>query len=80
LHSGQTSHPIRFASSKELAAWLADQAKCSGVPHGKIIGDQLEAARASGGSSKRFMRLAGGTRPRRPRGRQGMLAFVEGIL
>ena len=43
--------------TKDLADWLEETARKSGIPQGKIIRDQLERAKAQGGKS--FMRLAG---------------------
>jgi hypothetical protein len=43
--------------TKELADWLAEQARRTGVSQGKLIRDQLEQARAA--ADKPFMRLAG---------------------
>jgi len=52
------SHTISVRLSKELAAWLEEMAAKSGVSQGKIIRDQLEKAKAAGGSQS-FLRLAG---------------------
>jgi hypothetical protein len=46
---------------KELAAWLEQAAKQSGVPKGRIVREQLERAR-DGGKEPSFMRLAGSVR------------------
>ncbi len=43
---------------KDLAAWLDEAAKRSGVPRGRIVREQLEKAR-DGGLQPTFMRLAG---------------------
>jgi hypothetical protein len=43
---------------KDLAAWLDEAAKRSGVPRGRIVREQLEKARDHG-SQPSFMRLAG---------------------
>lgn len=51
---GQT---ITVRLTKELADWLAEQARRTGVSQGKLIREQLESARAASG--KPFMRLAG---------------------
>lgn len=57
-HMGQT---ITIRLTKELAAWLEQVAKRSGMPRGRIIREQLEKARESGGEQA-FMRLAGSVR------------------
>jgi len=55
---GQT---VTIRLTKELATWLEQAAKRSGMPRGRIIREQLEKARASGGAQA-FMRLAGSVR------------------
>jgi hypothetical protein len=55
------SHTISIRLNKELAEWLAETAKRTGVPQGKLVRDQLEKAKASGGS-RSYMRLAGSIR------------------
>jgi hypothetical protein len=52
------SHTITVRLNKELAEWLADTAKRTGVPQGKVVRDQLEKARSADGQ-RPFMRLAG---------------------
>jgi ribbon-helix-helix protein len=52
------SHTITIRLTKELALWLEDLSRRTGLPQGKIIRDQLEKARASD-SEKPFLRLAG---------------------
>jgi predicted transcriptional regulator len=44
--------------SKELAAWLEQASKRTGMPRGRIVREQLEKARGGGGEPP-FMRLAG---------------------
>jgi hypothetical protein len=62
---------ITVRLTKELAAWLQEVARRTGVAQGKIVRDQLEQARAKG-SAKRFMRLAGSVRgPRDLSSRKG---------
>jgi hypothetical protein len=51
------SHTITVRLTSELAEWLADAAKKSGVAQGRIIREQLERARAS--EKQPFLRLAG---------------------
>ena len=55
------SHTISIRLNKELAEWLAETAKRSGVPQGKLVRDQLEKAKAAGGN-RPYMRLAGSLR------------------
>jgi predicted DNA-binding protein len=43
---------------EELAAWLAETARRTGMPVGRIIREQLERAKAEAGN-QRFLRLAG---------------------
>jgi hypothetical protein len=52
------SHTITIRLSKSLAEWLAETAKRTGVPQGRLVRDQLEKAKASGGN-RPYMRLAG---------------------
>jgi hypothetical protein len=52
------SHTITIRLPKDLAEWLADTAKRTGVPQGKLVRDQLEKAKASAGS-RPYMRWAG---------------------
>jgi hypothetical protein len=46
---------------KDLADWLEEQSRQTGVPQGRIVREQLEQAR-SRGRARRFMRLAGSVR------------------
>lgn len=52
------SHTITIRLPKDLAEWLADTAKRTGVPQGKLVRDQLEKAKASAGD-RPYMRWAG---------------------
>ncbi len=52
------SHTITIRLPKDLAEWLADTAKRTGVPQGKLVRDQLEKAKASTGN-RPYMRWAG---------------------
>jgi predicted transcriptional regulator len=52
------SHTVTIRITKELADWLDQVSKRSGVPRGRIIREQLERARASR-PEQSFMRLAG---------------------
>ena len=53
-------HTITIRLEQDLAEWLAQEARRTGVSQGKIIRDELEKAR--NGSRRRFMRLAGAVR------------------
>jgi hypothetical protein len=55
---GQT---ITIRLTKELAAWLEQTAAATGQSQGRVVRDQLERARAAGGT-RSFMRLAGAVR------------------
>jgi hypothetical protein len=52
------SHTITVRLGKELAVWLEETARKSGVAQGQIVREQLEKAKAAGGS-RPFLRLAG---------------------
>ncbi len=52
------SHTVTIRLTEELAAWLDQASKKSGVPKGRIIREHLERARANG-SEQSFMQLAG---------------------
>jgi len=52
------SHTITIRLSRELAVWLEETAAGTGRSQGEIVREQLERARAGGGS-RAFMRLAG---------------------
>lgn len=51
-------HTLTIRVTKDLADWLEETAKRTGVSQGKIVRDQLEKAR-SGRSGQSFLRLAG---------------------
>ena len=55
------SQTVTIRLTKELAAWLEQASKRSGVPRGRIIREYLEKAR-DGGAEPSFMRLAGAVR------------------
>ncbi|OGA13552.1 MAG: hypothetical protein A3G25_19590 [Betaproteobacteria bacterium RIFCSPLOWO2_12_FULL_63_13] len=55
------SQTITVRLTKQLANWLDDASKRSGIPRGRIIREQLERARNSG-ADQSFMRLAGAVR------------------
>ncbi|MBM3837165.1 MAG: ribbon-helix-helix protein, CopG family [Verrucomicrobia bacterium] len=52
------SHTITVRLNKDLADWLAETARRTGVSQGKVVREQLERARASTGS-RAYMRWAG---------------------
>ena len=52
------SHTITIRLDPELAAWLEQTAKRTGVSQGQIVRDQLQRARSEK-AERRFMRLAG---------------------
>jgi hypothetical protein len=52
------SDTITVRLPEDLAAWLAETARRTGIPAGRIIREQLERAKAEAGSP-RFLRLAG---------------------
>jgi hypothetical protein len=52
------SHTITIRLGKELASWLEEAARKSGVAQGQIVREQLEKAKAARGG-RSFMRLAG---------------------
>jgi len=58
LHYCRMSHTLTIRLTDELLKWLKDTSRRTGVPVGRIIREQLEAARESGGKQK-FLRLAG---------------------
>jgi len=51
------SNTITVRLSTDLARWLDDTARKTGVPKGRIVRDELEKARKS--ESQPFLRLAG---------------------
>jgi hypothetical protein len=55
------SKTVTIRLTKELATWLEQASKQSGVPKGRIVREQLEKAR-DGGKEPSFMRLAGSVR------------------
>jgi hypothetical protein len=50
-------HTITVRLDADLATWLEEQSRKTGVSQGQLVREQLERARA--GSKKRFMRWAG---------------------
>jgi len=53
----QMSNTLTIRLPDELAEWLTQTARKTGVPRGRIIRQQLEKARSSEG--RPFLRLAG---------------------
>ena len=51
-------HTVTIRLTRELAAWLEQVSKKSGIPRGRIIREHLERARATR-PEQSFMRLAG---------------------
>ena len=54
-------HTITVRLDRDLAVWLEEEAKKTGVSQGKIVREQLEKAKV-GSSARPFMRLAGTVR------------------
>lgn len=52
------SHTITVRLTEELAAWLAETARRTGLPAGRIIRQQLQKAKAEAGEQS-FLRRAG---------------------
>jgi hypothetical protein len=52
------SHTLTIRLTEELAEWLAEVSRESGLPAGRIIRQLLESAKAQSGNQA-FMRLAG---------------------
>jgi Ribbon-helix-helix protein, copG family len=57
LHLEQMGNTITVRIPDDLARWLDETARKSGVPKGRIIREELEKARKS--ESQPFLRLAG---------------------
>lgn len=53
------SNTISVRLQPDLARWLEETARISGAPKGRIIREQLEAAREKSGKSPAFARLIG---------------------
>ena len=68
------SHTITIRLTPELAEWLEDTARRTGVPQGRLVREQLERARAAS-HGRAFMRLAGAVQgPRDLSARKGFSA------
>lgn len=61
LHFWRMSTTLSVRLSKDLAVWLEQASRHTGIPKGRIIREQLEKARQSG-TVPSFMRLAGSVR------------------
>lgn len=55
------SNTVTIRLTKDLASWLDEASKQSGIPKGRIVREQLEKARKTG-KSPSYMRLAGSVR------------------
>ena len=65
------SHTLTIRLDRDLADWLADEARKTRVPQGKIVRDALETAKAHR-ARQPFMRFAGAVRgPRNLSTRKG---------
>jgi hypothetical protein len=54
-------HTLTIRLNSDLADWLEEESRRTGVPQGKIVREQLERAKA-GAAGQPFMRLAGSVR------------------
>jgi hypothetical protein len=52
------SHTLTIRLNKELAAWLEETSRRTGLPQGHIVREQLERARGAA-PGRAFLRLAG---------------------
>jgi hypothetical protein len=65
------SKTVTIRLSDELAAWLEEASKQSGIPKGRIVREQLEKAQKRGNIPS-FMRIAGSVKgPRDLSARKG---------
>jgi predicted transcriptional regulator len=53
------SHTLTIRIQDDLAHWLEQTARETGISQGKLVRDELERARRSNAHGKRFLRLAG---------------------
>lgn len=58
LQFNQMSHTITVRLPEDLAAWLAETARKTGMPVGRLVRQQLEKSRVESGT-QRFLRHAG---------------------
>jgi len=52
------SHTLTIRLTEEILDWLKEKSRQTGIPVGRIIRQQLEAAKSSG-AKQRFLRHAG---------------------
>jgi len=52
------SHTLTIRLTDELLDWLKETSRVTGIPMGRLVRDQLEAAKKSGGK-QRFLRHLG---------------------
>ena len=52
------SHTLTIRLTEEILEWLKERSRQTGVPVGRLIRQQLESAKSSGGK-QRFLRHAG---------------------
>ena len=57
LHCKQMSNTLTIRLPEDLARWLEETSRRSGIPRGRIV--KMEVERAQKESSRAFMRLAG---------------------
>ena len=53
------SHTITIRLPEEVADWLREVSRKTGIPQGRIVREQLEKARENDLTTKKFMSLAG---------------------
>jgi len=58
LQYSHMSHTLTIRLTDELLSWLKETSRRTGVPMGKLVRDQLESARSSGGN-QRYLRHIG---------------------
>jgi len=56
------SHTLTIRLQDDLARWLEDAARRTGVSQGQLVRNELERARQGKGRGRPFMRLAGSVR------------------
>lgn len=57
LHYEHMSNTLTIRLPDDLAQWLEERSRKSGIPRGRIV--KMELERAQKGSSRPFLRLAG---------------------
>ena len=58
-HTSTVIHTLTIRISGELARWLKERPRRTGIPAGRIVREQLERAKSESSGEKAFMRLAG---------------------